>query len=72
MKALTLIAEWMPRPEYKLSEAERETHKVKSGSQVWKNPHIGVGQSAGPTPKDDEVIYSGSGCGYLRLGHAHI
>lgn len=56
MKALTLTAEWMPRPDYKLSETERETRKVKSGSQVWKNPHISVGQSADPAPKDDEVI----------------
>ncbi len=56
VKALTLTADWSPRPDYKLSDEERDTHKVKTGSQVWKNPRINVGESPDPTPKDDEVI----------------
>lgn len=56
MKALTLTAEWSPKPDYTLTDAEAETHKAKSGSQVWHNPHIAVGQAADPAPKDDEVI----------------
>ncbi len=56
MKALTLTAEWSPKLEYNLSDQERETHKVKNGFMVWKNPTINVGQTADPTPKDDEVI----------------
>jgi threonine dehydrogenase-like Zn-dependent dehydrogenase len=56
MKALTLTAEFAPKPEYTLSEIERETHKVKNGFMVWKNPNIRVGESPDPTPKDDEVI----------------
>lgn len=56
VKALTLTADWSPRPDYKLSDQERDTHKVKTGSQVWKNPRINVGESPDPTPKDDEVI----------------
>lgn len=56
MKALTLSAEWAPKPNYALSEFELETHKVKSGSQVWKHPRIRVGPTADPSPDTDEVI----------------
>lgn len=56
MKALTLSAEWAPRPGYPLTDLELETRKVKSGSQVWKHPGIQVGTIADPTPKADEVI----------------
>lgn len=56
MKALTLDADFAPKPDYKLSDRERETHRIQSGSQVWKNPRISIGQKADPIPKDDEVI----------------
>jgi len=56
MKALTLDADFAPKPDYKLSDRERETHRIHSGSQVWKNPRISIGQKADPIPKDDEVI----------------
>lgn len=56
MKALTLNADWSPKPDYKISEQEQATRKIKSGSQVWKNPRINVGAAPDPTPKDDEVI----------------
>ena len=56
MKALTLTAEWSPKADYKLTEAERQTRRVKSGSQVWKNPHIEIGHAPDPVPQADEVI----------------
>lgn len=56
MKALTLLADWSPRPDYPITDLELETRKVKSGSQVWKNPAIRVGAVADPSPKADEVI----------------
>lgn len=56
MKALTLTADWEPRADYALSEAERQTRKIRNGCMVWKNPRISVGDSPDPTPKDDEVI----------------
>ncbi len=56
MKALTLNADFAPKPDYKLSDRERDTHRIHSGSQVWKNPRISIGQKDDPTPKDDEVI----------------
>ncbi|MCL4878368.1 MAG: alcohol dehydrogenase catalytic domain-containing protein [Anaerolineae bacterium] len=56
MKALTLTAEWSPKKDYKLTERERQTHKVKNGFMVWKNPRINLGDAPDPMPKDDEVI----------------
>lgn len=56
MRALTLTAEWQPKPGYPLSADEQTTRKAKSGSQIWKSPHIAVGDVPDPTPKDDEVI----------------
>lgn len=56
MKALTLSAEFAPRADYKLSDLERASRKVRSGSQVWKHPRISVGEQPDPTPQDDEVI----------------
>lgn len=56
MKALTLTADFAPKPTYHLNERERTTRRIQSGSQVWKNPHISVGESPDPKPKDDEVI----------------
>ncbi|MBL8153662.1 MAG: alcohol dehydrogenase catalytic domain-containing protein [Anaerolineae bacterium] len=56
MKALTLTADFAPKPDYHLSERERTTQRIQAGSQVWKNPRIAVGTQPDPTPKDDEVI----------------
>jgi len=56
MKALTLNAEWAPKPEYKMTEREQHTRKIKNGFMVWKNPTISVGDSPDPTPQADEVI----------------
>ena len=56
MKALTLSADWSPKPDYALSETERETRKIRNGCMVWHNPRIDVGERPDPTPRDDEVI----------------
>lgn len=56
MKALTLHAEWAPKAEYKLSEREKSTRKIRNGYMVWKNPHISIDDTSDPTPDDDEVI----------------
>lgn len=56
MKALTLYADWAPKPDYKLTDRENETHRVQAGSQVWKNPRIEIGAQHDPTPQPEEVI----------------
>jgi threonine dehydrogenase-like Zn-dependent dehydrogenase len=56
MKALTLHAEWNPKPDYKMSDRERETRKVKNGFMAWKNPRISLETTPDPTPAPDEII----------------
>lgn len=56
MQALTLNAEWAPRPEYKMTEREQQTRKIKNGFMVWKNPSITLGTTPDPTPRPDEVV----------------
>lgn len=56
MKALTLNAEWAPKPEYNMSDRERETRKIKNGFMVWKHPSLDLGEVPDPTPAPDEVI----------------
>ncbi|MBC7812677.1 MAG: alcohol dehydrogenase catalytic domain-containing protein [Burkholderiales bacterium] len=56
MKALTLTADWAPKADYAITDYEIETRKVRTGSKVWKNPQIKVGQLPDPDPKPDEVI----------------
>ena len=56
MKALQLHAEWFPKPSYPLSPEESQTHKVKTGSMVWKNPKLELVSLPDPTPAPDEVV----------------
>ena len=56
MLALLLSAEFAPRPGYKLTEAERRTHKVREGNKVWKNPRIELVEKDIPKPKGKEVL----------------
>ncbi len=56
MQALQLNAEWAPKPEYKMTQREQETRKIKNGFMVWKNPSIELGTHPDPTPARDEVV----------------
>jgi threonine dehydrogenase-like Zn-dependent dehydrogenase len=56
MKALVLDAKWNPRPEYNLSEPERETQKAHNSAQVWQRPEMNVEERQRPEPADDEVL----------------
>lgn len=56
MKALQLHADWLPKPGYALSPEEAQTHKVKSGSMVWKNPRLKLLSLPDPHPAPDEVL----------------
>lgn len=56
MKALVLSAEWSPKADYLPNQREIETHKVRHGFQVWKNPRIVLEDLPDPEPKSDEVL----------------
>jgi threonine dehydrogenase-like Zn-dependent dehydrogenase len=63
MKALVLSAEWEPKVGYALSAAERETHKVVTGSSVWRHPTLTVQEVDKPKAKADEVLIRIKACG---------
>lgn len=55
MKALLLNAEWAPKAGYIPDEREKESHKVKYASMVWKNPTIDLTEIPNPEIEPDEV-----------------
>jgi len=63
MKALVLSADWEPKVGYALSDAERETHRVVTGSNVWRHPKLLVQEVEKPRPKPDEVLIRIKACG---------
>lgn len=57
MLALTLYADFSPRPGYKPTEDEARIRKVREGSMVWKNPRISLEEKRTPQIKrGDEVL----------------
>ncbi|MBF6593067.1 MAG: alcohol dehydrogenase catalytic domain-containing protein [Thermaceae bacterium] len=56
MNALQLFADWQPRPSYIPSPSEVQTHRAKSGSQVWKNPRLELGSLPDPQLRGDQVL----------------
>jgi hypothetical protein len=63
MKGLVLNAQWDPRPDYPLSDWEKETRKATTGSSVWRYPTLEVREWEDPKIKDDEVLIEVQACG---------
>lgn len=63
MKALVLSAEKQPREGYVLSEWEKQTGKVVTGSNVWRRPKLAVQEVERPRPRADEVLIRVKACG---------
>ncbi len=56
MDALQLLADFIPKPDYKPSSLELQTRNIKSGSSVWHNPRLEFGTLPDPECDDDEVL----------------
>lgn len=56
MQALVVDAEWNPRPDYDLSDDERERRRATNSSKVWQNPTLSVEERDRPEPAADEVL----------------
>ncbi len=56
MKALTLTAEWAPKPGYDLTEAERELQRARNGNMVWKKPTLALDDVPDPSLQPDQVM----------------
>lgn len=63
MKALVVEATWDPRPDYPLSDWERETGKALTGASVWRHPRFAVQTVPDPSPGPDEVVIRVKACG---------
>ena len=56
MKALTLSAEWAPKPGYDLTEEERELRRPRNANMVWKAPSLDLDDVPDPGLKPDHVM----------------
>jgi threonine dehydrogenase-like Zn-dependent dehydrogenase len=63
MKGLVLEAKWDPRPEYALSDWEKETGKAVTGSSIWRYPKLEVRDWPDPEPGPQEVVLEIQACG---------
>lgn len=63
MKAVTLYADWQPRPDFKLGPKDIEGKQTYMGSKVWKNPRIEIAEHDIPKPGKGEVLIEVKACG---------
>ena len=63
MRAVTLHAEWAPKPGFKLGSKDIEKVQTYLGSLVWKNPRLSIDEHDIPEPGPDEVLIEVKACG---------
>lgn len=63
MKGLVLDAAWDPRPDYALSDWERETRTAISGSNIWRHPKLEVREWEEPEVGPRDVLLDIQACG---------
>ena len=56
MRSVVLDAEWNPRPEYDLSDDERNRRRAMNSARVWQHPELRVENRDRPEPAPDEVL----------------
>ncbi|HOE71065.1 MAG TPA: scyllo-inosose 3-dehydrogenase [Brevefilum sp.] len=63
MQGVTLVADWDPKPGFKLGPKDIEGRQTYLGSQVWRNPRIEIREYDIPVPGDEEVLIEVKACG---------
>jgi len=63
MKAVTLFADWQPKPDFKLGAKDIEGKLTYLGSKVWCNPRIEMVEKEVPVPGPTEVLIEVKACG---------
>lgn len=63
MKAYCLVADWDPRPDFRLGSRDIEGKLTYLGSKVWRNPHMEMVEKEIPVPGPDEVLIEVKACG---------
>ena len=63
MRGLVLDAVWEPKPDYAVSEWEKETGKAITGNSIWRHPKLEVREWPDPQPGPQEVLLEVQACG---------
>ncbi|MCK4922596.1 MAG: alcohol dehydrogenase catalytic domain-containing protein [Bacteroidales bacterium] len=63
MRANCLLADWDPKPDYKLGSRDVEGERTYLGSKVWRNPRMEIIEKEIPTPGPTEVLIEVKACG---------
>ena len=56
MKALTLTADWAPKPGYDMTDRERDLRRPRNANMTWKAPRLTYGAAPDPQLKPDHVM----------------
>lgn len=63
MQGMTLVADWDPKPGFKLGSKDIEGRQTYLGSLVWRNPRFEIREYDIPTPGPGEVLMKVKACG---------
>jgi threonine dehydrogenase-like Zn-dependent dehydrogenase len=63
MRGVTLVADWVPKPDFVLGPKDIEGKQTYLGSKVWKNPRIEIREYDVPEPEEEEVLIEVKACG---------
>jgi (R,R)-butanediol dehydrogenase/meso-butanediol dehydrogenase/diacetyl reductase len=63
MRGVTLFADWVPRPDFRLGAKDTDGKETYLGSRVWKNPRMDIIDYDIPTPGPKEVLIEVKACG---------
>jgi threonine dehydrogenase-like Zn-dependent dehydrogenase len=63
MQGVTLVADWDPKPNFKLGAKDIDGRQTYLGSLVYRNPRLEIREYDIPTPGPDEVLLQVKACG---------
>ena len=63
MRTVNLVADWDPKPDFKLGAKDIEGKLTYLGSKVWKNPRTEIIEKEVPKPGPTEVLIEVQACG---------
>ncbi len=63
MQGVTLVADWDPKPGFKLGSKDIQGRQTYLGSLVWRNPRLEIREYDIPTPGPEEVLLEVKACG---------
>jgi len=63
MDAITLVADWEPRPGYAITAREQQTGKANMACKVFRHPRLVAQTLPDPSPGTGEVVVEIRGCG---------